>query len=122
MRGAAWVLLALLIPAAAQKDSSQRSIGTIDWGLGASDNTFLASSPAWTARSAHYVASFRPSEEKAAADIVAVRVLPRRLVKLDDVEQTYTLDAQLQVCCLVPAVAHQKPLRLFGRTRGWHTQ
>ena len=40
----------------------------------------------------HYVPNYRPSVESGTADTVFMRVQPRRLIQLNDVDQTFVLD------------------------------
>ena len=58
-------------------------------------NAFTDSSPLFSAASTHYVPSYRPNQGSGQPDVVVVRVEPRRLIQLNDVEQSFTLDLKL---------------------------
>ena len=58
-------------------------------------NSFTNSSPLFSAASKHYVPSYRPNEQSGSPDKVVLRVQPRRLIQLNDVEQSFVLDLKL---------------------------
>eukprot|EP00656_Telonema_subtile_P031266 TRINITY_DN3423_c0_g5_i1.p1 TRINITY_DN3423_c0_g5~~TRINITY_DN3423_c0_g5_i1.p1 ORF type:complete len:718 (+),score=113.23 TRINITY_DN3423_c0_g5_i1:59-2212(+) len=83
--------LVLLAFVACVGGQNERNVDNIDYG-GQSPNPFLDSVPTWTANTTHYVASYRPSENQQISDTTAMKVVPRRLITLNDVAQTFELD------------------------------
>ena len=114
-------LLAVALMWLRMSGATNRNIDSIDYG-GVTSNSYLDSSPEFVRRVAsqtHYVArcvpphnsalavpaltlrgvcySYRPSEGSGVADNTILKILPRRLIDIDDVAQTFTLEFRLDM-------------------------